>query len=50
MMVAQEKKRAEVKAAREAKVQAIMDKMGDVIPKSDDAEKAFDKMILKQSL
>ena len=47
MLLAQEKKRAADKAVREAKVQAIMDRMGEIIPKSDDAERAFDKMILK---
>lgn len=47
LLEAQERKRAEEKAAREARIAAIMDRMGDVVKKSDDAERAFDKMIIK---
>lgn len=50
LLEAQERKRAEEKAAREARIAAIMDRMGDVVKKSDDAERAFDKMIIKQAM
>ena len=46
LLESQERKRAEEKAAREARVQAIMDRMGDVGKKSDDKERAFDKLII----
>lgn len=42
----QEKKRAEELAAREKRVQDTMDRMGEVLKKSDDAEKKQDIMIL----
>ena len=46
LLEGQERKRAEDKAAREARVQAIMDRMGDVVKKTDDVERAFDKKII----
>ena len=42
----QEKKRAEELAAREKRVQDTMDRLGEVLKKSDGAEKKQDIMIL----
>ena len=49
-MDAQDKKRADEKAAREQRIQNIMNKMGEVLKKSDAAEKAEDVRILNQQL
>ena len=48
--IQKEKKREEEKQAREEKIKKIMDRMGDVIAKSDEAEKAFDRQIIKDAL
>ena len=46
----QDKKRADEWEARERKIQESMNRMGDVIRKTDEAEKKQDLLILKQSL
>ena len=50
LAVEQDRKRGAEKAKREARITAIMSRMGDVAKKSDEAEKAFDLQILKDAL
>ena len=45
-----DKKRAEEKAKRDEKIKNLMDRMGDVIRKTDEAEKEQDKRLLAQQL
>ena len=50
MLDKQEKQRADQCAAREERIQKIMNRMGEVYKKTDDAEKAQDRKTLKEQL
>lgn len=50
MLDAQDKKRAEVAQARIDKIEKMMNSMGDVLKKSDAAEKAEEVRLLNQQL
>jgi hypothetical protein len=50
MLEMQEKKRSQETAVREKRVQQIINKMGDVMKKSNDEEKKFEMKILNEAL
>lgn len=46
----EDEKRAKEKADRHERIQKIMNRMGDVVKKSDAAEREFDRKILRDQL